>query len=447
MARQPGYRILPIAGAQNALVVGMSWQTVLGQDLTAAAMKAAQQTGATHFTQAGPRSPAVGLLTARGRDRRAQARTRLYSAAAAFAQLHRHGTQIVWADLPEGGVWIAVAVDGTVQSGGDRVLTDAEMARQALEGFIERYPDAGLHGASRPGALPFQFSQLAALANTQSSLRRADFRMSMISPVWWMVLGLVLAYFAWDTTQTWWHEKQALKRQRLESLRTAVDAQALWQQALDSWAKSTRIEGEAGLTRLLDTLTQVPVNPGRWLLIEAFCQPAACTCTAKYGRTHLADNNTLKAAVPASWKVSFLNLETAAVSWSLPQTSNLKPLVLREIPPAAELESKWIPSWQALSPALQDVKLEPAKTVAVRVPNIQLPNGLEQPVALPADMSIPVMRSFTLNAPLRSLYGLSLPEATAISQLQIRYQPDAQAKLTASRFAATLEGVLYVQSR
>jgi len=57
------------------------------------------------------------------------------------------------------------------------------------------------------------------------------------------------------------------------------------------------------------------------------------------------------------------------------------------------------------------------------------------------------MRDFAINAPLRSLYGLTLPEATAISQLQIRYQPDAQAKLTASRFAATLEGVLYVQSR
>jgi len=438
VTRQPSYRILPIVGTQNALVVGMRWQTVLGQDLTAAAMKAAQQAGATHFTQAGPRSPAVGLLTARGRDRRAKAKRRLYSAAAAFAQLHRHGTHIAWADLPQGGVWIAVAVDGTVQSAGDRVLTDAKAAHQALNGLIERYPEAGVHGADRPGALPFQFSQLAALANTQSSLRRAAFRVSMISPIWWVVLGLVLAYFAWDTFKTWWHERQALERQRLESLRTAVDAHALWQQALENWAQGTCTQGEAGLAQLLDALTQVPINPGRWVLQEAACQPATRSCTAKYTRGKLADNNTLKAKLPSSWKVFFSNLDTASVSWSLGDEFRARSLALRNIPPAAELEGKWIPSWQALSPALQDVKLEPAKSVPVRVPNIQMPNGLEQPVALPADMSIPVMRSFTLNAPLRSLYGLALPEATAISQLQVRYQPDAQAKLTASRFAATL---------
>ena len=229
------------------------------------------QAGATHFTQAGPRSPAVGLLTARGRDRRAKAKTRLYSAAAAFAQLHRHGTQIVCAALPEGNVWIAVVIDGTVQTGGDRVLAGAQAAHQALDGLIERYRDAVVHGTERPGALPFQFSQLATLANTQSSLRRASFRVSMISPIWWVVFGLVLAYLAWDTFQTWWHESQVIERQRLEDMRTAVDAHALWQQALANWAQSIRTDGEAGLTRLLDTLTQVPVNPGRWLLAEASC--------------------------------------------------------------------------------------------------------------------------------------------------------------------------------
>jgi len=304
-----------------------------------------------------------------------------------------------------------------------------------------------VHGTERPGALPFQFSQLATLANTQSSLRRASFRVSMISPIWWMVFGLVLAYFAWDTLQTWWHEKQVLERQRLEDVRTAVDAHALWQQALDNWAQGTRTEGEAGLVRLLDSLAQVPVNPGRWLLAEASCQPATGTCIAKYMRTRLADNNTLKTALPQTWQVFFPSLETAVVSWALPQKSNAKPLALQEIPLAAELEGTWIPNWQALNPALQDVKLDSAKSIAVHMPNIRLPNGLEQPVALPADMSIPIMRSFTINAPLRSLYGLALPEATTLTQLQVRYQPDVQAKLTASRFAATLEGVLYVQPR
>ena len=121
--------------------------------------------------------------------------------------------------------------------------------------------------------------------------------------------------------------------------------------------------------------------------------------------------------------------------------------MLGEIPLAAELEGTWIPNWQALNPALQDVKLDSAKGIVLHMPHIRLPNGLEQPVELPAQMSIPVMRSFTINAPLRSFYGLALPEATTLTQLQVRYQLDALPKLTTSRFTATLEGVLYVQPR
>lgn len=447
MARQQRYQTIPIAGTHNALVVGMSWQAVLGQDLTAAAMKAAHQAGATHFTQAGPRSLVVGLLIAQGRDRRAKAKTRLYSAAAAFAQLYRHGTHIAFAELPQGGFWITVAVDGTVQTGGDRILPDADAANQALEGLLQRYRDAVLHGTDRPGAAPFQFNQLASQANTQSSLRRAAFRLSMISPMWWVVFGLILAYAAWDTVQTWWQEKQAQERQRLEAMRTAVDAHALWKQALDSWARSTKADGEAGLNRLLNAVADVPVNPGRWQLAEASCQPAAGSCSAEYVRGLLADNNSLRAALPVSWKVSFPTLGTAKASWPMDETRTIKPLALAAVPVAGDLDRIWIPSWQALSPALQDVKLDPPKAVPIRVPNIQLPNGLEQPVPLPADMTVPAMRSFTINAPLRSFYGLALPDSTALTQLQVRYQPDTQPKLTASSFAATLEGVVYVQPR
>lgn len=446
MARQQPYRTLPITGTQNALVMGMSWQTVLGQDLTVAAMKAARQAGATHFTQAGPRSPAVGLLKAEGRDRRAKAKTRLYSAAAAFAQLHRHGTQIVCAELPNGEFWIAVAVDGTVQTGGDKVLTNVSAARQTLEGLIERYRDAVVHGGDRPNALPFQIGQLASLANTQSSLRRAAFRLSMISPVWWVVLVLALTYIAWDAFQTWWHEKQALEQQRLEQMRTSVDARAVWERALNNWAGGTRADGETGLSVLLTALSQVPVTPGRWVLAEAACLPAAKTCSAKYTRTRLADNNTLKAALPHTWKVSFMDLDTAKAVWKIDPESASRSLRLNEIPPATDVERVWATSWQALSPALQDFKLEAAKAVPVRVPNIQLPNGLEQPVELPSDMSIPSMISFAINAPLRTLYGLALPATTTLTQLQFRYQPDALPKLKASRFSATLEGIIYVQS-
>lgn len=447
MARHQRYRTLPIAGSSNAFVMGMSWQTVLGQDLTVAAMKAARQAGATHFTQAGPRSPAVGMLAAEGRDRRAKAKARFYSAAAAFAQLHRHGTHIVCTPLPGGEVWIAVAVDGTVQAGGDRVLPDANAARQTLDALVERYQDRVIHGGDRPDALPFQLSQLAALANTQSSLRRASFRLSMISPVWWVTLAVGVAYFGWDTVQTWRFERQAIEQQRLEDMRTAVDAHAVWREALNQWAGETHVDGPTGLADLLAQLTRVPLDPGRWLLAEVACIPSARSCSAKYTRTRLGDNNTLTAGLPSDWTVRFIDLDTASVIWTLHSREIQRPVALGEIPTAAEVERTWATRWQALSPALQDFKLDAPTPAPVRVPNVRLPSGLEQPVELPPDMTVPSLMRFVINGPLRSLYALELPAATTLTQLQFRYQPDALARITASRFTATLEGVVYVQAR
>ncbi|OZI26056.1 hypothetical protein CAL26_01500 [Bordetella genomosp. 9] len=449
MARRQNYRIVPIPGTPNSLVLGMTWQTVLGQDLTVAAMRAARQATATHFTQSGPRSPAVGLLVASGRERRAKARSRLYSAAAAFAQLQRHGTQIAYSPLPSGEVWIAVVVDGVVQAGGDMVLADVPSAQEKLESLIQRYGEVVVHGAEADGAQPFALNQLATQTNQQSSLRRAAFRLSMVPPVWWMALALLLAYLAWDAASSWWQSRAAREQARLHAMQDAVDAKAVWQQALANWSRSVRVDGESGLAQVLDSIAMVPVDPGRWLLIEVDCRPDAGTCSAVYRRTRLADSHTLKAALPTGWKFALHDIDTAVVQWTLPVGAAKRPatLDLNAIPSEQELEDSWVPSWQALRPALQDFSLSAPTAVGVRPPNIKLPNGLEQPIDRPASIALPAMRSLVINAPLRSLYALGLPPATALVQLQIRHQPDAQPRLTTSEFAVTLKGTLYVQAR
>ena len=448
MARRQNYRLIPISGTQNRLVLGLSWQTVLGEDLAKEALRAARRAGATHYTQSGARSPAVGLLMASGRESRAKARSRLFSAAAAFAQLHPHGTQIAACELSDSSAWLAVVVNGVVQAGGDVVFPSMTAARNALADATERYGDAQVHSNEIPDARPFSITQLTStsLTNQQSALRRASFRLSMVSPGWWALLSVLLAYLTWNAGRAWWHEREA-ELERTHALAEVIDATALWEKTLDTWARSVRVDGELGLSQLLAVIEQVPANPGRWQLIEVDCRPDVRICTAQYLRTRLADSHTLEANLPAEWKVQHLDLDTARVHWSLPPREAATVLTMAALPTAKELEITWAPSWQALRPALHDFTLSPVRRVSIMAPHIKLPNGLEQPVDLPVDMTTPSARDLVTNTPLRSLYALALPPATALSQLQVRYAPDLLPGLATSRFSATLKGTIYVQSR
>lgn len=425
-------------------MLGLTWQTLLGEDLAREALRTARRNQATHYTQSGARSPAVGLLKASGKESRAKTRSRLFSAAAAFALAHAHGPHVVSCALADGAIWLAVAVDGVVQAGGDRILRSAAEAQTAIDQARARYGDIQLYSNEVAGALPFSLPQLAALTNEQCALRRASFKLSMVSPAWWAGLGLLLAYLAWDTGASWWQERQIREQQRQQALHPEVDAAKLWQQALAAWAGSVRVDGNAGLAHILAIIGQVPVAPGRWQLVEVDCQPAASRCTALYRRTRLADNRSLRAALPDSWKIEWLNLDSASAR--LPIPSDDKPLALAELPTANAINESWAPQWQALRPALADFTLSAATAVPVPAPNIKLPDGLEQPVALPPDMTVPQARELVINAPLRSFHALSLPPTSAITQLQARYTPGTSPALLTSQFMATLKGTIYVQS-
>ncbi|WP_424624486.1 hypothetical protein [Achromobacter marplatensis] len=188
-------------------------------------------------------------------------------------------------------------------------------------------------------------------------------------------------------------------------------------------------------------------RPGRWKLIEVDCRPQARSCSAKYQRKRLADNRTLHAALPSTWKIDHPDLETANASWIIPGALASQTLVLADLPDAKAMRQAWEPSWQALRPALQDLSLSPPGQVAITVPNIKLSNGLEQPVVRPKEIKLPATRALVINAPLRSLYGLALPRTTEVTQLQMRFMPDTSPGLTTSAFVTTLKGTIYVESQ
>ncbi len=446
-ARRVTYQLVAIPGSSNQLVLGIRWQTVLGEDPQKEALKLARKERATHYVQSDARSPSVGLLTAKGKESRAKTRTSLFSGAAAFAQLHRHGTHLVACTLPDQTIWLAIVADGVVQAGGDTILSETSAAQAAIDAEMARHRDLQVHSNYLPAVRPFSLQQLTAHANSQSSLRRASFSLTMVSPVWWAALALILGYEVWDYGTTWWAEREARIQEQLKAQQPQLDAAELWKQAIAAWAKTARPMSDAGLSILLGQIGTVPVQPGRWRLAEIDCLPKAGICTAKYRRTGLADNHTLLAAIPSTeWKIVHTDLDSAHATWIIPKAQSPAGLKLRDLPTQKTLVSEWEPSWQALRPALQDFTLSPPARVPISVPNIKLQNGLEQPVPMPAGLKVPASRALVINAPLRSLHGLALPRTTEITQLQVRYAPDTSPGLLASAFSATLKGTIYVES-
>ncbi|OAE64091.1 hypothetical protein A7J71_19595 [Achromobacter insolitus] len=442
--RRTSYRLVAMPGSPNQLVLGLKWRTVLGEDLQKLALQAARKARATHYVQSDSRSSSVGLLTAKGRENRTKTRASIFSAAAAFGQMHRHGTHAVVCELPDQSVWLAVVIDGAVQAGGDTIFQDRTAAQETVTEATTRYSDLQLHSNYWPQARPFSLPQLTAYANAQTALKRATFRLSMVSPIWWVLIALVLAYEAWDFGMSWWEERQAQLQAQLQAVEPQLDPEALWNSAIGAWAKSIKTQGNEGLDEVVNAILSVPVEPGRWRLTEVDCQPQARSCTAKFRRTRLADNHSLKAALPGFWQISHLDLETASAKWNLPSARLFRPLQLQELPSPEDLRLIWEPRWQGLLPALLDFRISNPSQVPIAVPNVKLPNGLEQPVPMPKSIRLPASRSLIINAPLRSLYGLDLPVTAELTQLQVRYMPETTPALTASAFPATLKGTLYV---
>lgn len=450
VAERQKYRIIPIPGSTQSLVYGLTWQTVLGQDLAVAALKTARTAQATHYVQTGARSPAVGWMRAHGKDRRIKSRNRLYSAAAALSQLHRHGTHVAVAALPRGEVWLTVVVDGVVQTDGDRVLASTQEAQDALAALRLRFPDMQLHAAGIEGAVPFSVNELAPHTNGNSAVRRAAFKLSMVSPSWWVALGVCLAYLAWDAGQAWWRNQQALERARQAAQHPTVDPAEAWQDALQAWAHSERADGQIGLQLLLHAASQIPLHPGRWRLVDAGCELIERSCQALYYRTRLADTHTLKDALPQGWRYELTSLDTATVRWRFdaapaqdaPASSRIS---IDELPSADAMRETWMASWQALRPAVQTFTLGPSEPLPIRPPNMRLPNGLEQPIEKPPSLIVPSSHSLEITGPLRSLYGLALPPTTKITAFRVFFQPDAAAGLVASQLSAAFTGVIYVR--
>lgn len=432
------YVIAPLADGRRALVLGMAWQTILGDNLRKIAHKAARAGGAHWYVHPGERTHALGTLRLQRSGQKPKSGTKLYSGAAAFARAYNNGAVAVEYELSDGQYWVAVAVDGVVQVESDRILPNAEAARQLIEAWREKWSNLVVYADAPEQTLTAIQSKL----DGATELRRANLTLSTLPPAVWIALAAGAGWLAWDYGYGWYEAQERAKARAMQKA-APVDAVAEWRNVLTKWLTTTQVHGQVGLESLLAEVNALPVRPGRWDLVDVDC--SAVNCLANYRRGELGTNESLRGALPPDWKIGWTGLTGAVVSWAPKlQTSNLATTAL---PSNTALLEDNATAWQRVLPAFSDVVIKEIGLVKISAPMAQTALG-PQPIVFPktSDMTLPTQYELTVNSPLRSLALAPVPTSFAVDRLHVRYSAANQAAgLTNSALAATLKGTIYAQ--
>jgi hypothetical protein len=432
------YVIAPLPDGRRALVLGMAWQTILGDNLRKIAHKAARAGGAHWYVHPGERSHALGTLRLQRSGQKPKSGTKLYSGAAAFARAYANGAVAVEYELSDGQYWVAVAVDGVVQVESDRILPNAEAARQLIEAWREKWSNLVVYADAPEQTLTAIETKL----DSSTELRRANLTLATLPPAVWIVLAAGAGWLAWDYGYGWYAEQERAKARAMQKA-APVDAVAEWRNTLTKWLTTTSVHGQPGLQSLLAEINRLPVRPGRWDLVEIDCSVANCLAT--YKRGELGTNESLRSALPSDWRISWSGLTGAVVAWE--PTLHATNLATSVLPSLTALEEENATAWQQVLPAFSDVSIKEIGVVKIPAPMAQTVSG-PQPIAFPTtgDMTLPTQYELTVNSPLRSLGLAPVPTSFMIDRLHIRYSAANQAAgLANSALTATLKGTIYAQ--
>jgi len=433
------YLIEPIAGKHRALVFGMSWASVIGANPEKQVRQHARKKKAQFYTRGRARSTIVGLLRLHKNEEKPAKRLDLYSAAAAFARAYDRGAVAVCLPVRENCIWVSAAIDGMVQTGTDTIHTNSEAAAQHLEQLRQQHPTLQVLGDTTEGKL----QEGVFLDNLTESvkLHRTTIGWLDVPLAFWLVLLVGTAFVLWQYARAYYlAQQQALVTDTLAP--PPVDARAAWESALQRWAHAQQMQATPTLHAMLTSLSNLPLSPGRWELTEADCQPTQCQVW--YRRTRLADNPSLRAALPTHWSIQWIGMDSANVLVPTPAHAGVGGQIA-----AMPTEENWqlqvLAHWQRLRPAMQDIRIGVKTPVSIPAPQGQDAAGNPVPLPLPAGLQHPTLREVTIQAPLRTLAALTWPEQSQVLQLHVRRDDAAGADLARSIFHATLKGVIYVQ--
>lgn len=488
VVRQPGVaELIGFDGGAAALVLGLTWRTIVSKGIDAAALKLAKQHKATHFIV---REQQVGWAKL---PKSNDLPGRLYPLSAVTARQHPSDSLYI-IDLGEvepGMFWLATTRGGSPTST-DYVLRgigphDAlAQARSLMEKMGEDghrlvvYTNIDHHGFDNAESLSLQGLIDAANVSDQvlQAMPTVDIRKNKPLIIGFAVVTLGLVG---NEAYNRWSEGERLRLAAL-SRSAAVDPQVEWGKAIDKWQLETAAPRASTLSDVIEQLYKVPVHWNGWILTQAACNagllsgaalaapdpapaPAAqgvadslaqavaspavmqgaslkeaWSCSAMFERKPKgALNRDMASKIPEGWAVSYTPLNQMVLSWGI--SVDAQAIDIERLPTVLHHNVESSSHLQRLQPAFQE---EPKFAfMPVEIPAPKAEDGS----ALPPDQRIQQLKRspFQLRGPLRSM------EAVAATGVEVAWRsasiiPDPQNHkpgLNSSVLMAEATGVLY----
>lgn len=428
--------IQPIA-PNMAIAFGLEWETLIGNKLDAQSFKRATLRKAAQYVKASEHSIAAGFANISKADN--PNNLKLYSAAAIFAQLNSNGIFYELKELPNGATWVVAAQDGTVIAGTDKICTPQD-AQALIAHLVERYPQI-IKQTSDEHDYTFHLNSQTQLYEVKSAIEAVPSHAKALIII---VLMIVLGNMLWGRYEA---DMRSKTRARVAA---PINPTALWKESIDQWQKDVHLGGRESLWIAFDNLLALPITIGNWELSEAGCtaSPSGWACDAHLKRLPTGTNNSLKEAVPAHWHIAWNGLNGAIARWSIPFTG--KTLERSRLPTLEDMSVAYVSDLQDVLPAFHSYTLSPPEKAPVPPPKVATATGKTQAVPYPrgnaADIQIPSIQRFQLEAPLRSITVLPLMDNFDIKTFRVEFVwPLDKPGLSRSALTAKLTGEFYAK--
>jgi hypothetical protein len=257
MIANQGYHLFDLHDEGRALVLGLSWQPLLGKDLAKNSRRIALAEKASHYVAGDNSCAAVGVINLRA-EPSDPSRRDLYSAAAIFARENKQGVNIACVEIPDSEgqlVWVVACLDGVIIKGTDRVCSQ-QVAEHLLLELRTRYK--------------FSMTRDVVLEKLGASVgfgRLEECKTTLQSIPGFAKIGFaaVLALLVCNAGFEKWKAYEA-EKERENHIELHVDAQALWKAQLGNWAKTQKMDGPAGLSAIYQHIASTPIRVGNWQL-------------------------------------------------------------------------------------------------------------------------------------------------------------------------------------
>lgn len=476
-----GVELIAFDGGAGALVLGLSWRSIVSKGVEASAIKMARQNKATHLIV---REQQVGWAKL---PKSATLPPRMYPVSAVAARQHVGDSLYVLdlGDIKPGLFWVATSRDGS-PTANDEVLRDVDahealaQARLLMEqvedgaSSLTVYTNVEHHGFTN--AQPISLQGLIDAAKVSDQMMRPVASQSSKGKNKPLLVGAVLLMLAIAGNEAWnQHKESELARLALLNKKPAIDPALEWGKVIEQWQRDTAAPRPTTLTDVIASAYKAPVNWEGWSMSVSSCNAGALSggtpiatqttqgmdasqvaglvtdattatirqswsCSATYERK---PNGTLSRdmapKIPGAFSVSFTPLNQMVLSWSF--FVDAENISLEKI---QSVQHHNIESSSHLQHLQQAMVEEPRFTFA---PVTLIAPKAEDGTALPPDPRIADLKSGELQVrgPLRTLEAIGA-SGIQVAWRSISIQPDTQTNtpgLRSSVLMAQAQGVLY----